>query len=181
MCCYGFKNRIANVARTIHIDAFTSAMDKRGEEEHEELLYNSTRAVLATTINDASGTLTACEIVLRYHFSNKGKEISSFDVSTRTIAMLASVVDALTNMIKRKEEEEEQRQRRRRDGRRGKQRQHLVVGKTKERSFRVVHSSIVLARRLGTISFEQVLARFSSRRRSMCQNFRIEAKKKISF
>ena len=96
------KNRIADVARTIHIDAFTSAMDKRGEEEHEELLYNSTRAVLATTINDASGTLTACEIVLRYHFSNKGKEISSFDVSTRTIAMLASVVDALTNMIKRK-------------------------------------------------------------------------------
>ena len=96
------KNRIANVARTIHIDAFTSAMDKRGEEEHEELLYNSTRAVLATTTNDASGTLTACEIVLRYHFSNKGKEISSFDVSTRTIAMLASVVDALTNMIKRK-------------------------------------------------------------------------------
>ena len=96
------KNRIANVARTIHIDAFTSAMDKRGEEEHEELLYNSTRAVLATTTNDASGTLTACEIVLRYHISNKGKEISSFDVSTRTIAMLASVVDALTNMIKRK-------------------------------------------------------------------------------
>ena len=96
------KKRIANVASTIHIDAFTSAFNKREEDEHEELLYDSTRAVLATTTNTVSGTLAACEIVFRHYFSNSEKKISSFDISDRALAMLALVVDALTNLIKQK-------------------------------------------------------------------------------
>jgi len=94
------QKRIAHVASTIHIDAFSSAIGKEGGEEHEELLYNSTRAVLATTTNDVSGTLTACDIVLRYYFLNNEKETSSFDVSARVLDMLASVVDSLTTLIK---------------------------------------------------------------------------------
>jgi hypothetical protein len=94
------QKRIAHVASTIHIDAFSSAIGKEGGEEHEELLYNSTRAVLATTTNDVSGTLTACDIVLRYYFLNNEKKTSSFDVSARVLDMLASVVDSLTTLIK---------------------------------------------------------------------------------
>ena len=70
------KKRIADAASTIHIDAFTSSLNKREEDEHEELLYDSTRAVLATTTNTVSGTLAACEIVFRHYFSNSEKKIS---------------------------------------------------------------------------------------------------------